>query len=44
MKKTDTADRENTTGKGITKKNSGARIPDREDHVCSLSVARLCNQ
>jgi hypothetical protein len=29
-------DRENTAGEGITKKNPGARIDDREDNVSSL--------
>jgi hypothetical protein len=44
MKKIDTADRQNIVGEGITKKNPGARIQDREDDVFSLSGARLCNQ
>jgi hypothetical protein len=44
VKKTDTADRQNTAGEGITKKNPGARTQDREDKVFSLSGARLCNK
>jgi hypothetical protein len=44
VKKTDTADRQNTAGEGIAKKNTEARIPDREDNVFGLSGARLCNQ
>jgi hypothetical protein len=40
----DTADRQNTTGEGITKKNPAARIQDSEDNVFSLSGARLCNK
>jgi hypothetical protein len=31
VKKTDTADRQNTAGEGITKKNPGARIQDTEN-------------
>jgi hypothetical protein len=33
---TDNVDRQNTTGEGITKKNPGAGIQDREDKVSSL--------
>jgi hypothetical protein len=44
VKKTDTADRQNTTGEGLTKKNPGARIQDREDNVFSLCGVRLCNK
>jgi hypothetical protein len=44
VKKTDTADRENTAGDRITKKNAGAKIQDREDNVLNLSGARMCNQ
>jgi hypothetical protein len=44
VKKTDTADRQNTTGEGIIKKNPGARIQDREDKVFSLCVVRLCKK
>jgi hypothetical protein len=36
VKKTDTADRQNTTEEGITGKNSGAGIRGREDNVFSL--------
>jgi hypothetical protein len=43
VQKTDTADRQNTAGEGITKKNAGATIQDREDNVFGLSGARLCN-
>jgi hypothetical protein len=39
-----TADRQNTTGEEITKKNPGARTQDREDDVFSLSGARLCSK
>jgi hypothetical protein len=44
VKKTDTVDRENAAGEGITKKNPGAGLQDREDNVSSLSGARLCNE
>jgi hypothetical protein len=40
----DTADRQNTAGEGITKKNPGARLQGREDNVCSLCGVRLCNK
>jgi hypothetical protein len=40
----DTANRQNTTGEVITKKNPGARIQDREDNVSSLCGVRLCNK
>jgi hypothetical protein len=36
VKKTDTADRQNTAGKEITKNNPGAGLQDREDYVFSL--------
>jgi hypothetical protein len=39
----DTADRRNIAGEGITKKNPGAGIQDREDKVYLRGV-RLCNQ
>jgi hypothetical protein len=44
VKKTDTVDKQNTAGEGITKMNSGAGIPDREDNVFDLRGARLCNE
>jgi hypothetical protein len=34
----------NTAGEGITKKNPGAGIQDREDNVFSLYGVRLCNK
>jgi hypothetical protein len=34
------ADRENTAGETITKKNPGARIHDKEDNAFSLSGGR----
>jgi hypothetical protein len=40
----DTADRQNTAGERITRKNPGAGIQDRKYKVFSLSGARLCNQ
>jgi hypothetical protein len=40
----DTADRQDTTGEGITKENLGARIQDREDNVFSLCGVRFCNK
>jgi hypothetical protein len=42
--KTDTADRQDTAGEGITKKNPGARTQAREDNVSSLCGVRLCNK
>jgi hypothetical protein len=36
VQKTGTADRQNTAGEGITKKNPGAGIQDRDDKVSSL--------
>jgi hypothetical protein len=39
VQKTDTADRHNMRGEGITKRNPGARIQDREDDVFNLSGA-----
>jgi hypothetical protein len=42
MQKTDSADRQNTV-EGITKKNPGAGIPDREDNVFGLNGVRLCD-
>jgi hypothetical protein len=47
ISKTDTAihaDTQNTAGGGITKKNPGAGIQDREDNVSSLCGVRLCNE
>jgi hypothetical protein len=40
----DTQERQNTTGEGITKKNPGARIKDREDNVFRSYGVRLCNE
>jgi hypothetical protein len=40
----DTADRQNTTGEGITKKNPGARTQEKEDKVFSLRGIRLYNK
>jgi hypothetical protein len=36
VKKTDTADRQNTAGEGITKKNPGAGFQATEDEVSSF--------
>jgi hypothetical protein len=36
VKETDTADRQNTAGKGIAKKNPGDGIQDSEDKFSSL--------
>jgi hypothetical protein len=36
VQKANTIDRQNTAGEGITKKNPGARIQDREDKFSSL--------
>jgi hypothetical protein len=44
VKKTDTADRQNTAGEGITKKNAGTRTQEREDNVFGVSGVRLCNK
>jgi hypothetical protein len=44
MQKTDTADRQNIVGEGITKKNPGARIQDREAKASSLyGVTNNCS-
>jgi hypothetical protein len=40
----DTADRENTAGEKITKKNPGARTQDREDKDLCFSGAKLFNK
>jgi hypothetical protein len=36
--------RDNIAGEGITKRNPGDRIQDREDKVFSLRGVRLCNK
>jgi hypothetical protein len=36
LKKTDTANRQNTAGEEITKNNPGAGLQDREDKVSSI--------
>jgi hypothetical protein len=44
MKKTDTADRQNTAGEGIAKKNPGAGIQDKENKVySSCDVTNNCS-
>jgi hypothetical protein len=44
VKKTDTADRQNTAGEGITKKNPGAGIMDRENNVLLRKVKVQVNR
>jgi hypothetical protein len=44
VQKTDTVDRQNITGEGITKRNPRAGILDREDKIFSLSGARVCDK
>jgi hypothetical protein len=39
-----TVDTQNTSQRGITKKNPGAKTQDREDKVFSLCGVRLCNK
>jgi hypothetical protein len=44
VQKIDTADRQNTTGEGITKKNPGTGTQAREDKVSSLcGVTNNCS-
>jgi hypothetical protein len=44
VKKTDTADRKNAAGKGITTENPGTGLQDRGGSVSSLNGARFCNE
>jgi hypothetical protein len=43
VKKTDTADRQDTTGEGVTKQSPGAGIQDREYKVAQDCVTNNCS-